>query len=208
MTPMSSSEPPLSREIAVSAVNRNPIARNWLPYSGKNRPKMARLFIGVTPRLTSGRAWLEPIVPFILSRRVESRVIGRPGKRTYEKPRPETWTGAFPRNGLRRVAPVLRAVAERHRQRLQPVDAAREPALPGHLAGEGEPGEPAQQRAERDVGLHPGQRRAQAVVDAVAEREVRVVAPRDVEPLRLGELGVVAVGRAPQDLHDLTGRNG
>ena len=43
---------------------------------------------------------------------------------------------------------------------------------------------PAQQGRQRDLCLEPGQRRAQAVVDAEAEAQVVVVGPRHVEGLR------------------------
>ena len=44
-------------------------------------------------------------------------------------------------------------------------------------------GEPGEQRAERDPALQPGQRRAEAVVDAVAEGEVAAVGAGHVQPL-------------------------
>ena len=52
-----------------------------------------------------------------------------------------------------------------------------------------------QHLVERDAALEPGQRRAEAEVDAVAEREVVVDLAVDVEAVAVGELAVVAVGR-------------
>ena len=51
--------------------------------------------------------------------------------------------------------------------------------------GQAELGEAVQQRAERELAFHAGQRRAEAEVDAVAEREVPHVRSIDVEHLRL-----------------------
>ena len=45
--------------------------------------------------------------------------------------------------------------------------------------------EAGQQRRQRELPLEPRQRRAQAEVDAVAEREVAVVRAPEVEPVRL-----------------------
>src|ERR1035441_2248611 len=60
-----------------------------------------------------------------------------------------------------------------HRQGLQPVDQrARPPAQRLGRHPQPDRTEPLQQCAERDLRLQPGQRRAQAVVDAVPERQV------------------------------------
>ena len=52
---------------------------------------------------------------------------------------------------------------------------------------EADVGEALQQRREGDVALETSEWRAEAEVDAVAEREVAVVAPLDVERLRVPE---------------------
>src|SRR5262249_33505222 len=52
---------------------------------------------------------------------------------------------------------------------------------------------------QRDAALESGERRAQAEVDAVSEREMRLRAARHVEPLRLRELTLVTVGRAGEE---------
>src|SRR5215210_4568880 len=66
------------------------------------------------------------------------------------------------------------------------------------LVGWGEPevGQPPREQLERDTGLQAGQRRAEAEVDAVAERYVLVrVLATDVERVRVLEDLFVAVGR-------------
>ena len=57
---------------------------------------------------------------------------------------------------------------------------------------------PVEQRAERRLELHPGQRRADAEVDAGAEGDVRVVGAADVEGVGGREHRRVPVGRAEQ----------
>ena len=56
-------------------------------------------------------------------------------------------------------------------------------------------GEPLQHLFERDAALEPGQRGAEAEVDAVAEREVLADLAVDVEPVAVGVAPVVAVRR-------------
>ena len=53
-----------------------------------------------------------------------------------------------------------------------------------------------QQPGEGDLAFEPRERRAEAVVNAGAEAELRVRHPPDVEALRLGEHRRVAIGRA------------
>ena len=65
--------------------------------------------------------------------------------------------------------------------------------------------ETAQQRVEGDLPLHPGERRADAEVSAVAEAEVRVGMAPDVEALRIGELRRITIGRG-EHAHDLLAR--
>ena len=59
----------------------------------------------------------------------------------------------------------------------------------------------AEQGLEGDPGFEPGQRRAEAVMDAVAEPEVRPVAAADVEDVGGREPARIAVGRAQAHQH-------
>src|SRR5215468_6477546 len=61
-------------------------------------------------------------------------------------------------------------------------------------AGEREAGEAAHQGGERDLQLDPGQRGAQAEVDAGAEAEVRASGPAGAEPVRVEPADVEPVG--------------
>ena len=70
--------------------------------------------------------------------------------------------------------------------------------MPGRLAGQGQPRQVGEQRGQRRLQLDPGQRRAEAEVDAGAEAEVRVGGAAQVEPVRVGEHRRVPVGRAQQ----------
>ena len=66
--------------------------------------------------------------------------------------------------------------------------AAEDEVLAVHgLLGELEGREPLGEGLEHLLALEPGQRGAEAVVDAVAEGEVVVVGPGDVEPVGVGE---------------------
>lgn len=47
--------------------------------------------------------------------------------------------------------------------------------------------------SQRDLPLHPGQRRTDAVVDAASERDVPVLPPEHVDPMRVGETSLVAI---------------
>src|SRR5258706_15484643 len=53
--------------------------------------------------------------------------------------------------------------------------------------GERKMGEAADQGADGDLGLHPGERGAEAVVDAVAEREMLAASSGEVEAIGFGE---------------------
>src|SRR5690242_4217981 len=59
-----------------------------------------------------------------------------------------------------------------------------------------------QQLGEERLHLYPGQVRAEAEVRSVAERQVRVRLSAGVEPVRVGEHGLVAVSRC-EGHHDL-----
>ena len=59
--------------------------------------------------------------------------------------------------------------------------------------------------AERGLALQPGQRRAEAVVDAVAVAEVLIVTPRQVERVRPVEALRIAVGGGEHDEHRVPG---
>src|SRR5215213_11172940 len=93
--------------------------------------------------------------------------------------------GRYP--GGRPFGPQLLRAAERHiRVELE--------SLVGR--GELEVGQPLREQLECDAGLQPGERRAEAEVDAVAESYVLVrVLAADVERIRVLEDAVVAVGR-------------
>ena len=72
------------------------------------------------------------------------------------------------------------SAADRHRR-----VAAQHERRPAHrVAGQLEVGAPAQQGRQRDLQLHPGQRRAEAVVQPGAEPDVRVGPAADVEACR------------------------
>src|ERR1700722_19794751 len=59
------------------------------------------------------------------------------------------------------------------------------PAQRARVAVRGDVGEAAQELPDRDLPFQPGQRRADAVVNAVPERDVAGVLPGDVEPVRV-----------------------
>ncbi len=67
--------------------------------------------------------------------------------------------------------------------------------------GEVDVGEAGEQRGERDRAFEPGERSAEAEVDAVAEGEVAIVGSLDVELVRLVEVLGVAVGCRERDDH-------
>ena len=124
--------------------------------------------------------------------------VKRPIGPVYHQLRPER-----PAAGLGAMPAVPRRQREQpHRQRLQAVDErARPPAQ--RLGGHRQPhrAEPRQQVREGDLRLQPGQRRAQAVVDAVAERQVPRSLPAKIQPVRVGVPGRIAVRRAQRDDH-------
>src|SRR6202020_38380 len=66
--------------------------------------------------------------------------------------------------------------------------------LPGRVARQAQIVRPIQQQAQDDLGFQPGQRRAQAEVDALPERHVAGRRAADVEPLGGGAPGGVPVG--------------
>src|SRR6266540_4634056 len=70
------------------------------------------------------------------------------------------------------------------RQARETLQAQTVPAL--SRTGRGQPGEPLEQGGQRDLRLEPGQGRAEAVVDAAAERQRRAVRP--VQPQLVGAL--------------------
>ena len=57
---------------------------------------------------------------------------------------------------------------------------------------------PPEQDGERDAHFEPRQRRADAEMDAAAERDMIVGRPREIEPAGLGEDGGIAIGGAEQ----------
>src|SRR5215213_7533845 len=62
---------------------------------------------------------------------------------------------------------------------------------------------PTQQGGDGDLTFHPGERRAQAVVDAFAESEVSVVGAGDVQVVGVREAFRVVVGGREHDQHHL-----
>ncbi len=80
--------------------------------------------------------------------------------------------------------------AEPDRERLQAADQAGvAPAQPRRRDRQGQVGEAGQQRADGDLALQPGERRAEAVVDAMAEGEVPAGVPAQVQPVRVRRTG-------------------
>src|SRR4051812_328543 len=99
-----------------------------------------------------------------------------------------------------RADPVSGGCAEPDRQLGHAADQRAAP-VGEVLGGQGELRARGEQAAQRDLALDPGQRGAEAVVQAVAEGEVPAVVAGHVEPGGVGEPAVVAVGRGdPQ--HD------
>ena len=80
------------------------------------------------------------------------------------------------------------------------------PAQLGRVDGQSHVREPRVQGAEGDAPFHPGRRGAQAVVDAVAEREVATLGAGDVEGVRVAEAGPILVRR--RERHDHLGVSG
>src|SRR5580692_10859540 len=90
---------------------------------------------------------------------------------------------------------------------LQAVDyAGRTPAEFLRRGRERHAREAVEQGAERDLGLHASQGSAQAVVDAVPEGDVAADVTVEVETVRTGEPGGVAVSGRQRDDHPLAGR--
>src|SRR5262245_33149564 len=102
-----------------------------------------------------------------------------------------------PRDGSRpsRMRSPLPGSARRdaHRERLE----AEEPVVagPGVRPGRLEAGEAADQLLGEHADLEPGEVRAEAVVDSLAEGEVRVRVAADVEAEGLAEHALVAIRR-------------
>src|SRR5262249_17299226 len=65
-------------------------------------------------------------------------------------------------------------------------------------AGQSQLREAADQRVDCDPPFQPGERRSQAEVDAAAEREVLVGAASQVQPVGVGKLSWVSIGRAQE----------
>ncbi len=88
-----------------------------------------------------------------------------------------------------------RPLPQRHRQLAQAAEGLAR--LPDQLVGR-QPhiGQAAHQRAKGDLPFEQGERCADAVVDAVAERDVPILLAPDVEPVGVGKLRWIAVGRA------------
>jgi hypothetical protein len=87
-------------------------------------------------------------------------------------------------------------------------DQAAAPAEVVRVGGEGEVGEAVEEGGEGVLGFETGERGADAVVDAVAEAEVGVVAAGEVEQVGLVEAGGVAVSGGEDDQDRVAGGDG
>src|SRR5215467_7488395 len=96
-----------------------------------------------------------------------------------------------------------RSLAQANRVAQEPAE-ARATASPGYAVPLDGP-ETLHEATDRHLPLHAGQPHARAGVDADAEGQVPVGVPTDVEPVRIGELGRIAVGRSDADVHVGTG---
>src|SRR6266545_3863068 len=61
--------------------------------------------------------------------------------------------------------------------------------------------QPRHEGPDRDLTLQARQRRTEAEVDAEAERDVTIVAPRDVEAVWIGKVSRIAIGCADRGDH-------
>ena len=86
---------------------------------------------------------------------------------------------------------------QRHRDREKPAKSC--PAAAHGGAGQGIAGKPRQEAADGDAPFQPRHVEADAHVRARAEGQVTVGLARDVEPVGIGKLGRVAIGRADAD---------
>ena len=143
----------------------------------------------------------QPLSPFnapadSLSRRPSGspRVVGARRRARSSPAGPAAYPDPFQRHARRDPAPP--PVCRRGRRcRSGGGGAAQDRARPVRRRVGTEPrvAEPAGELGERDLGLQPGQRRAEAVVDAAAEAEVLVVRAVGVEAVGVGEAVGVAV---------------
>src|SRR5438045_51562 len=81
---------------------------------------------------------------------------------------------------------------DRHRERTQPAQDGGRAAV--RWTGGADPPGPAEEGLEGDPSLHPGQRRADAVVDTRTEPEVVVRISLEAELVRLVEVAGIAIG--------------
>src|SRR4051794_41031417 len=79
--------------------------------------------------------------------------------------------------------------------------------LPGLIAGELERLYPVQEIGQGDPGFQAGERGAEAEVDTVAEGDVRIRSPRNIEAAGVGELTRVAISGADDGKHERARRN-
>src|SRR5881628_3460769 len=97
----------------------------------------------------------------------------------------------------------LRAASEFHRERLQ--SPQREAlAVLRLVRDELELREPPHERVDGDLPFHAREGSAEAEVNAPAEGDVAVVGPGEVETIRVGELGGIAIRSADEGHHHLT----
>ena len=112
----------------------------------------------------------------------------------------------LPRDAAPALTPAAlsRALPDQHRQLLPAAHGAGVRLL-GALPVDVPLREAVEHLVERDAALEPGQRGTQAEVDAVAEREVVVDLPLDVEAVGVGEVALVAVARRGEQHHHVAG---
>src|SRR5262249_47832728 len=102
----------------------------------------------------------------------------------------------LPQPGTRRRA------SKGYRERFEAAQAEVLP-VPGRRPVQSHAGRAAEQRLEDDAALRPRQRRPQAEMRPQTEGDVFVVRTADVQPVGVGELFRVAVGRSEQQQHRL-----
>ena len=96
------------------------------------------------------------------------------------------------RNHLRNVGG--RQAFTTRQARLEPVEMIT--VAIARTLGEPQPGQAAEQNGQRNFHFEPRKRRADAKVDATAERDMRIGRPRSVDQVGIGETLRIAIGGA------------
>src|SRR5207249_1497813 len=78
--------------------------------------------------------------------------------------------------------------------------------LPGFIAGQLDVVKPLEEIVKGDFRFHPGQRRAQAEVDSVAESDVRIRVASNVKFFAALELIFISIGRSDHRQHQVPGQ--